>query len=73
MTKKIRFNGSPERYCTAGELGDILHVSPDTVNNWAEKFLDFPRLTLPNNGRRFRVSEAKQWLSEFRKESRQNG
>ena len=62
------FAGSVEAYVTAEELGNILHLSAETLGIWGKRFSDFPHLTLPNGALRFRPSEVEAWLRNFRKE-----
>jgi hypothetical protein len=61
------FAGSAETYVTAEELGNVLHLSAETLIIWSRKFPDFPCLTLPSGAVRFRPSEVESWLRTFNK------
>jgi hypothetical protein len=64
------FAGSAETFVTAEELGQILHLSAETLIIWSRKFSDFPHLSLPSGALRFRTSEVETWLRNFRREEK---
>jgi hypothetical protein len=65
MKHPATFAGSAEAYVTAEELGNVLHLSAETVIVWSRKFQDFPHLILPSGFLRFRPSEVEMWLRNF--------
>jgi excisionase family DNA binding protein len=51
------------RLLTARELGDLLHVSPETILRW-HRAGELPALRLPSGAIRFRPAEIEAWLTE---------
>jgi hypothetical protein len=70
MKHPATFAGSAEAYVTAEELGNVLHLSAETVIVWSRKFQDFPHLILPSGFLRFRPSEVEMWLRNFHREEK---
>jgi hypothetical protein len=64
------FAGSAETFVTAEELGNVLHLSAETLIIWSRKFPDFPCLVLPSGFLRFRPSEVERWLHTFHREEK---
>jgi hypothetical protein len=45
----VEIDGSTEPYLRVGQLAPSLNVKPRTITEWANRFPDFPRLSLPGS------------------------
>ncbi len=60
----LKLFGSPEPYVSLEELYTILRVPPDTIGDWARRYITFPALRTPGSIR-VRISQVEDWLKQF--------